>query len=290
MYRSKKGRSPTGTWPLVSNPLDGFVDMEVIVPCGRCIFCRLERARGKTIRITHELQYWDVSSFLTLTYSDDNLTLSGAGIPTLTRGQSGDVTKFLKRLRKAIGKSLAIKYFQCGEYGDRTQRPHHHMILYGYDFLADRKLVAQKPALYQSPLLDRIWGKGNAVIGTVTWNSASYVASYCVKKLTGEMAKQQYDDLGRIPPYMTSSLGLGKSWIDEHYKSVYPRDSINVKGHLCRPPKYYDTCVAGIDSARFENTVRARQKLENDPQILDSAVAACLKKESELQIKKGSEF
>ena len=42
-YRSRMGRNPeTGKWPIVFNVADGYHDMPVQVPCGKCIGCRLD--------------------------------------------------------------------------------------------------------------------------------------------------------------------------------------------------------------------------------------------------------
>jgi hypothetical protein len=38
--------------------------------------------------------------------------------------------KFMKRLRDRI-KPLKIRFFHCGEYGDKTRRPHYHALIFG---------------------------------------------------------------------------------------------------------------------------------------------------------------
>jgi len=65
------------------------------VPCGRCINCRLNRAQQWAIRITHEAQLHDTNSFVTLTYSDENLPLHNSLNPR-------HFTLFMKRLRKNL--------------------------------------------------------------------------------------------------------------------------------------------------------------------------------------------
>lgn len=302
MYRCKKGRTRDGTWPLVANIADGCGDLPVIVPCGRCIHCRLEIARQKTVRITHELLYHEVSCFITLTFNDGNLSYGNLGLPTLTRGQRGDVTLFLKRFRKWLETKMfpvpalrpEIKFFQCGEYGELYQRPHHHMILYGYDFSHDRVIDVKSSTadytVYRSKTLESLWGKGDCHIGTVSWDSASYVASYCVKKLLGDDADAQYDDLGRIPPYMTSSLGIGKKWITQWINDVYPRDYIVVRGHRCKPPRYYDEYLRNHNPDLYEEVILARQRREHPDDYYDNAIAASLKKEKMLQFHKNPKF
>ena len=76
-----------------------------------------------------------------------------------------------------------MRYFHCGEYGETTGRPHYHAVLFGVRF-EDQKEVVQgpgKPALFTSRQLDRLWQHGDCRIGAVTFESASYVARYCVK-------------------------------------------------------------------------------------------------------------
>ena len=280
MYRSKAGRTPEGTWPLVSNPKDGFVDLTVQIPCGRCIFCRLNTSMGKTIRLTHELEFWDTAAFLTLTYEDKHLPLNDAGVPTLTRGQSGDMTLFIKRLRDRI--DVPIKIFQCGEYGEKYGRPHHHAIIYGYDFSEDRSPVSSDGKLFSSQLLNDCWKKGECVIGSVTWDSASYVASYSTKKLVGDDAKQ-YDILDIEPPYMTSSLGVGKRWIEKWLYDVYPRDWIAVKGHKFKPPRYYDKVLEEKNPEMYKKVIKAREDHEYPEDYFKRGIAAMSIKEKQLE-------
>lgn len=86
----------------------------MFVPCGCCLGCRVAHAREWSLRLLHELGYWDSAVFLTLTYSDENCPLSLS---------KRELQLFWKRLRKAIA-PRKIKYFSCGEYGDLYGRPH----------------------------------------------------------------------------------------------------------------------------------------------------------------------
>lgn len=285
MYRSNLERynRKSATWPLVSNPSDGCTDLPVDIPCGRCVFCRLKNSFGKSTRIVHELETWDTACFLTLTYNDDTLPISSKGLPTLTRGQSGHLTKFFKRLRKCINRP--VKYFSCGEYGERTARPHHHAVLYGYDFADDRRYLKMSGnhKLYTSQLLTDLWQHGNCYIGSVTWESASYVASYVVKKLTGPDAAVTYDYFDLVPPYMTASLGLGLNWIDRWMHDVYPRDRINVNGHLVKPPRYYDDRLKKTNPDLYADVMRNRRNnADFDEEYHLNAISANLKKSSQL--------
>lgn len=203
---------------------------QIQLPCGQCIGCRLERSRQWALRCVHEASLHDSNSFLTLTYADDPKTLN-----------LEDIQHFLKRLRRRI-ESTKIKFFQCGEYGELFSRPHHHVLLFGYDF-PDRKIWARSTAgyVYRSDLLEELWPYGFSSIGDVTFESAAYVARYCLKKVNGPLALDHY--LGRKPEFVTMSRrpGIGSQWIEKYHGDVYPKDFVTVRdGIKCRPPRFYD--------------------------------------------------
>ena len=93
------------------------------VPCGKCIECRIHQRKEWSLRLLHEMAYHERSVFLTLTYSDENL-------PDDLSISKRHLQLFLKRLRKQSGRK-GIKYFATGEYGESTQRPHYHAIVFG---------------------------------------------------------------------------------------------------------------------------------------------------------------
>lgn len=82
--------------------------------------------------------------------------------PTLSKR---DLSGFIKRLR---ARGERIRFFSCGEYGERTVRPHYHAILFGL----------RKEASVQA-----CWSKGFARVDPVTPAAISYVAGYCAKKV-----------------------------------------------------------------------------------------------------------
>lgn len=198
----------------------------------------------------HEASQHEANSFITLTYDQANLPKDG----------SLDVAewqKFAKRARKALGR---FRYYHCGEYGDLHLRPHYHACVFGVDFASDRtlwKTVRGNP-LYVSPTLDRLWGRGYAVIGEVTFESAAYVARYITKKITGDRAEEHY--AGRKPEYTTMSRnpGIGKGWFDRWKDEVYPADEVIARGHPSRPPKFYDAQYELVDPAGLDQVKRKR--------------------------------
>lgn len=105
----------------------------------------------------------DASSFITLTYSDTSLPPGYTLVPK-------HVTDWLKRLRKAISPHR-VRYFLCGEYGDRTLRPHYHACLFGLDMSA-------------SSVVQTTWGHGFTLTAEFNQTTAQYVAGYVIKKMT----------------------------------------------------------------------------------------------------------
>lgn len=134
------------------------------IPCScyNCFACRINRARVWSHRILLETLKNEFNSFLTLTYSDDNLPKNG-GV------KYEDAKNFIKRLRQNVGERK-IRYYLCGEYGSQTRRPHYHAALFGISPL-------------ENVTVEKSWGLGNIYLGELTPQSASYVAGYVQKKL-----------------------------------------------------------------------------------------------------------
>lgn len=229
----------------------GRVFRSLELPCGQCIGCRLERSRQWAVRCMHESQMHENSSFITLTYSDELLES-----PSL---QYRDYQLFMKRLRK---KYPQCRFYMCGEYGEDFQRPHFHACIFGVYF-ADRKFFRRLPSgsnIYTSNELDSLWGKGFASVGDVTFESAAYIARYCMKKVTGDAAAKHYEcvvaETGeivqRVPEFNKMSLkpGIGATWLEKFGSEVYPRDYVVVNGVKAKPPRYYDQRAE--DVAKFE--------------------------------------
>nr|QJB19950.1 MAG: replication initiator protein [Microvirus sp.] len=247
------------------------------LPCGQCIGCRLERSRQWATRLMKERKLHDRSSFLTLTYDDAHLNLLPDGRSTLVLQ---DVQLFLKRLRRHFAPD-PLRFFQCGEYGDKTDRPHHHMILFGEDFCKDRTPIEPSRSgfpQYVSPLLTKIWSKGRATISEVSFESAAYVARYCLKKVTGKGSQFFYK--GRKPEFVTMSRnpGIAAAYFDEYFSDMYPSDEIipDLGRPPSLPPKYFDKLLERVDPALHAYIKKKRTEgldFYNDPNSTDTRLA-----------------
>lgn len=190
----------------------------------------------------HEAQLHEENSFITLTYAPEHLPDFGS----LDRKA---IPWFMKRLRHEAGPG--VRYFGCGEYGSELGRPHYHLCLFGYAF-PDRVQTAERGghAVYRSDLLDRLWPYGHHEIGSLTRESAQYVAKYCTKKINGPPAEDHYSRVdtatGEVvsiePEFATQSNrpGIGAEWFHRFWRDVYPHDHVIVDGKEFKPPRYYD--------------------------------------------------
>lgn len=253
-------------------------DAPLTVPCGQCIGCRLEKSRQWAVRNMHENSLHDRSCFLTLTYDDDHLPYG----QTLVLE---DWQKFAKRLRKAFG---PFRFYHCGEYGDETDRPHYHALVYGWQ-PSDPELFSQSGPfpLYTSQQLRRLWPFGHSTFGEVTFETAAYTSRYVTKKVTGEPAQAHYEwvdptwgtVINRRPPYSTMSRnpGIGVPWLRKFGRETYEHDSVIMRGREMLPPRAYDRWFEHIDPALYE-TAKSRR----------SARALAKPKVPERQLRAGS--
>lgn len=225
------------------------------LPCGQCIGCRLEKSRQWAVRCMHEASCHRENSFVTLTYADEFLPPSGS----LDRRA---FPLFMKRLREVVGYER-VRYFYCGEYGERTFRPHYHALLFGLDF-PDKVEWSRRGdfPVWRSAVLEDCWSLGQSEIGSVTFDSAAYVARYVMKKVTGPDAEAYYN--GRTPEFVGMSRGrkrgdgIGGRWYREFGSSVAARDSVIVAGRECKPPRYYDQLLERSDPGRFAEIAEER--------------------------------
>lgn len=231
---------------------------DIKLPCGQCVGCRLDRAREWSVRCLHEAKLSPQNSFITLTYSEENLP---AGLSLDYR----HFQLFMKRLRKRTG--LRIRFFMCGEYGEQSLRPHYHALLFGYQF-PDLYAWSTSPTghqLYRSAMLEELWPAGNSLVGDVTRESAGYVARYCMKKVTGDLAESHYG--GRTPEFARMSLkpGIGAEWFQRYSTDMLPCDYVVTDGIKVPVPRYYERLYKGdMDEIKYRREVYGRKFADNN--------------------------
>lgn len=264
------------------------------VPCGKCSGCRRQTALTWATRCMHEAAQHTHNAYITLTYNDKHA-------PSDYTLRHRDFQLFLKRLRNALCKiadpaitalqarmldgtsyhasdigltntRATMRYYMAGEYGEKYGRPHFHALLFGMDF-ADKQYHGRTNAgekIYKSATLDRLWGKGYASIGNVTFASAAYIARYVMKKRTGDGNKKNYEiidpETGEIyfrpKEYnqMSRRPAVGKTWFEQYHADYIHDDKIRLSdGRQLKPPRYYDKQLKKLDREIYEHTKIARQ-------------------------------
>ena len=136
--------------------------------CGQCLPCRINRRRIWQARLVLESLMHEHSAFVTLTYDEENLPKDNSLNPK-------EFQKWIKRLRKEYSPKK-LRYFGVGEYGDKSDRPHYHAILYGVEPCWKGQSMFDKEGQCCPPCdrISKTWGKGLVFIGTVTPDSAGY--------------------------------------------------------------------------------------------------------------------
>ena len=273
------------------------------VACGQCLGCRIDRSRRWAMRCVHEASLYDSTngnSFVTLTYRDriacdqeqlnrgfhipDDWSLSVPWWDEQGRQRSSHFQAFMKRLRKVVPQK--VKFYQCGEYGKICKhgvdleesscafcnlgRPHHHALLFNLSFPdLEAYSVQNGTTRYTSRILEGLWPYGFVDVGQVTMESAGYVARYCMKKITGDLAEEHYRSIdmdGEVhelaPEYSSMSNGIGKAWLAKYRDDVYPSDEVPVPGTgvLRGVPRYYDEILRCENEDLYEEVKAKREQ------------------------------
>ena len=138
------------------------------------------------------------SSFVTLTYNQENLPKDGCVKPE-------DVKDWLKRLRYHLDENNRpkIRFYLVGEYGDDSLRPHYHASVFGLDPL-------------DGEFVERAWintdsGKSLGFVDVKEFNreTAQYVAGYVVKGWAREEHRDRPDGLAPEFGRMSNRPGIG---------------------------------------------------------------------------------
>jgi hypothetical protein len=237
---------------------------------------------------------YEDNCFITLTYNP-------ASLPKSRNVDKTVLQKFIKRLRKHVNSRRyhppyqhqpykEIRYYACGEYGEKRGRPHYHLLIFNFDF-PDKKLFkggkhpfhdgkwlkSNDHPLYISAILSTLWPYGFSTIGEVTFDSAGYVARYVLKKILGPLAeeyyKRDYMDQGDqiiVPEFalMSRMPGIGLPWLKKYFTDVYPKDFFTLNGVKNKPPRYYDDQLKKLDPDLHVRIKQLRQETAKEEEII----------------------
>lgn len=247
-----------------------------MLPCKKCIGCRIDHAREWACRAQLECKEYEQNYFITLTYTDKTLPK----IENKPNIEEKDLTTFINSLRKKYERKghTGIKYLASSEYGSKTARAHFHICVFNLPLTDLEKAEKSRKSgkqLYISKTIDKIWNKGMHKIGILNYETAGYTASYTFKKLKTE----DYKALGINPEKLRMSNGIGLEYFKKNYKKIYENDNMSIMTKagtkIIRPPKYFDRKLEEIDKeltkkikknriekaiTRTEETLRIKQQ------------------------------
>lgn len=201
------------------NCVDPFILKGCAFGCGQCMPCRINRRRVWTHRIILEAKEHVDNAFITLTYRDEDLPADG-------NVDSVVLQKFLKRLRR-LYEPGKFRFYGVGEYGEETNRPHYHLALFGFPSCANGRTQYNKSEVCcgSCKMVASAWPFGHIYVGSVTVESAAYVAGYVTKKWIW------YPDGLRAPfSRMSNRPGIGAGSMDDVASALlmekYLRDDV----------------------------------------------------------------
>lgn len=102
------------------------------VRCGHCVNCLAKNQQEWVFRMLLESEVSETTYFVTLTYSDEKLPAGKALVKNHPRRFVKSIRQKLNRLSDEFGFDRPdVRYYLCGEYGKKTNRPHYHLMLFG---------------------------------------------------------------------------------------------------------------------------------------------------------------
>jgi hypothetical protein len=223
-----------------------------LVPCGKCTKCRLKRVNDWVLRLTEENKKRGDGLFVTLTYSPEfvnehpyeeyingkpfqwgrklksivstDYRITPNGLMTCSKR---DVQTFIKRLRKNSCRD-EIKYFCASEYGDKFERPHYHLIMFG----CSKEDIEFAWYQHGMPI-------GNITVYPLKPAAIAYTCKYINKDK--KVPKHSRDD--RVPEFFLMSKNLGANYLSSDVVKYHRNTNINyyVKdgGFTASLPRYY---------------------------------------------------
>lgn len=210
----------------------------IAVRCGHCVLCRRARAEEIGVRAILEMKSYpaDVQhSFITFTVDDEHMQEVFPGV----RLHHRPFQLFMKRLRR---KGIVVRYLMCGEYGERTHRPHYHVILFGW--CPGDSYFDDRGCYHGSRVLEELWPFGHVMVDPVNANRIFYVAGYTLKN-SGDDRYEPYVRWSRRP-------GLGADYIEKFGWSRMVVEDVEWFRHEKVKSWYYRT-FSGRKEIRFSS-------------------------------------
>lgn len=204
-----------------------FLEDYIEVPCGKCVECLKAKISERLCSLYMEfIDRKCYACFVTLTLSDEVFLKDMSGV------MRSHVNPMLSELRK----NPEIKYFLTSEYGSTTDRPHYHMIVFGFQNLKQ----------CETWFLEN-WTLGQISVSDVNDSRFTYVASCHITKCSHipEYCDFETGELKQCnKPFTISSRGIGFAFAKRNYKRLYSDGVFMYKGKPFHLPIGIKTMLA----------------------------------------------
>lgn len=285
-----------GNWKFLTSkvPYKPFYVREI--PCGKCKGCLENKSFHYKKLLWLEYANSKTAYFLTLTYNNNNLFDSSTHIK--------DLKIFVNSLYHYFYDNFGIKkkfsYFGVSEYGDKTLRPHYHLIIFNIPILENdfykfniNNLIKDFSYKFINKTINndyftnneikRIWNKGNIIISVLNDKRIDYCCDYLFKSFNyySKFNKEKFKKRGFELPTKISSHNLGKEFILNNKNEFLDNGFIYYKGNKIYSDKYIDIKADLVSEERSE--VRFIKQYEKTSLNREKQ----LKKQKEISNKKG---
>ena len=180
-----------------------FYELGTFAKCGTCSQCLADKANNWVVRNWYEEKAHTKKCFLTLTYAESPIILVRK-----------DLQNFMKRFRQYLDyyeNGTKIRIFYAGEYGTVRNRPHYHIIVYGWEDTNAKYLCIndKKQIVLQSDIIQKIWGLGRTSYQNFSTKEAPYISLYNTNKETFKKAyKINRQKLKKLEDYAKTNARL----------------------------------------------------------------------------------
>lgn len=192
------------------------------VPCNKCVFCRERNVSAQLGRLIIASYPTFHCYFVSLTIDEEHFTDNLHGV------ERDDLNPLVNYLNHSnIRHGTKFQYFFTSEYGETSDRPHYHALLYNFK---DRHQV--------DDILDKYYTKGNVKVDDVNLARFRYIANSHVTKCTHipyyvdevDFETGEIIQLKCNKPFVRASRGLGFDFVDRYCHDIYRDGCINFDG------------------------------------------------------------
>lgn len=232
--------------------------LTVEVPCHICWQCRADRVRNWTGKCIAESQTSAAVDFVTLTYCEESSPHRHWIKEPVSDGHAEDlhyedVQKYLKRIRKAGHK---VRYVVAGEYGERKNRAHWHILLFWQEGRPKRMLKQQAKRkdpnyIYGNEWQDEFWHHGHVNYQPFNEAAAKYVCKYLLKWDT------EQEKTRKTKFRFSARPGIGFNWICDHWVQLHVDRQLSPKSPAY---KFADVCDYSGKPREFRMSPHAQVK------------------------------